>query len=97
MNEYQLLCDLAKAGFTFGKDEGGTYLTHEALFEDLNKWTAALWGDRLYYKFMRKTAMPHMVLSVDGFEDQHQVWLEDDELNVDRVVSGVIHMYTWIP
>jgi hypothetical protein len=38
-----------------------------------------------------------MTLSIDGFEDQHRIWFEDDELDLDRIITGVIHMYTWIP
>jgi hypothetical protein len=89
---------MAKAGFTFGKDQDeGTWLRNESLYNDLNKWTATLWGEQLYYTFHLNVPMPHIRLRIDGFEDQHHVWLEDDELNVDRIIAGVIHMYTWIP
>lgn len=99
MNQLELLRDMAKAGFTFGKDpEEGTWLRNEELYNDLNKWTAALWGDRLFYSWQTANVMqPRMALRIEGFETQHTVWFEDDELNVDRIIAGVIHMYTWIP
>jgi hypothetical protein len=97
MTQLELLQTMAKAGFTFGKDTAGTYLTHNELFESLNKWTVALWGDRVFYSFHLNESMPHITLTIDGFEDMHRVWLEDDELNLDRIIAAVIHMYTWVP
>jgi hypothetical protein len=99
MNQLELLRDMAKAGFTFGRDQDeGTWLRNESLYNDLEKWTSTLWGDKLYYSWhTANVANPRMQLRIEGFETQHIVWLEDDELNVDRVIAGVIHMYTWIP
>jgi hypothetical protein len=98
MIKYELLQQMAKAGFTFGKDTSHTpYLVHEELYELLNKWTACLWGDRLNYKLYDSGPHGYMTLSIDGFEDQHRIWFEDDDLDLDRIITGVIHMYTWIP
>lgn len=97
MNQLDILKDMARAGFTFGKDNDGPYFEHEAIFEAINKWTSTLWGDRLYYKFHLRDGMPHMTIDIPGFEESHQVYLEDDGLDIDRLIAGTFHLYTWIP
>jgi hypothetical protein len=96
MNQYELLQGMAKAGFTFGRDDDGTYLQHDGIYDALEKWTSALWGERLYYKFHLE-GMPHITLDVPGFEESHQVYLEDDGLDIDRLISSTFHLYSWIP
>jgi hypothetical protein len=101
VNQLELLKSMAKVGFVFGKDmDKKTWLAHPELFESLEKWTSAMWGDQLYYKFHLDAPLPHLALNIDGFEVQHKVYLDEEdeaEMNLDRIITGVIHMYSWIP
>lgn len=101
MTQFELLQKMAKAGFVFGKTmDKETWLAHPELFEALEKWTTAMWGEQLLYKFHLNEFVPYLELAVEGFEDQHRVWLDEEdeaEMNLERIIAGVIHMYSWIP
>lgn len=101
MNQLELLRGMAKAGFVFGKtSDKETWLAHPELFEALEKWTSAMWGNQLLYQFHLNAPIPYLELHIDGFEDQHRVWLDEEdeaEMNLERIITGVIHMYSWIP
>lgn len=96
MNQLELLSAMAKAGFTFGKDSEGTYLVHEDIYEAINKFTSTLWGDRIPYKMIMNKGLPRVEFNMPGYESGYEVYLEDDELDVDRLIAAAFHMYSWI-
>ena len=97
MNQLELLSAMAKAGFTFGKDDEGTYLVHEGVYEAIEKFTSTMWGQRIPYKLNAGTnGMPYVSFSMPGYEEGYRVYLEDDELDVDRLIAAAFHMYSWI-
>jgi len=37
-----------------------------------------------------------MTMSVPGYTESHRVYLEDDDLDVDRIIAGTFHLYSWL-
>ena len=101
MTQLELLNAMAKAGYKFGRDDEGTYFVHEEIYEVINKFTVTLWGDRIYYVLpsLPGYATPNvskMTLSVPGYTDSHHIYLEDDDLDIDRIIAGTFHLYSWL-